>query len=194
MSCGRLGLSGAGESLRTSQYYYLGLNHYQRHRAAEAEHYVHMALTYLPDSAEVNMLAGLLDWEAGRSAEAETCFIRVLQENPHSADAHFYLACLFHQQRRQAEAEQAYLDAGEAFQNELAAADQAMAAVQEVEIDPATRQALLSRKLRQREELLRESRQRLETGIRAAITPVVRSKLRHMGTVLDNMTLGGNNR
>ncbi|TFG79685.1 MAG: tetratricopeptide repeat protein [Chrysiogenales bacterium] len=141
--------------------YYLAKNSYYRNRPEETRSYIKLAAAYIPDSAELNMLSGLLYLDRGQPGPAAIDFRKVLEQQPQHAEAWYFLGLVARQEKKFREARAHFQSAIENFRRELEDFDTKLAAMNSEEgSDPYRRNYFLKRQ-RQRSAYAREAIERL---------------------------------
>jgi len=79
---------------RGEAYYYMAYNHYLLDNNAEARRLIDTAKTYLPKSAGISFLSGLMHYKGGRNPNAKTDFTTVLLEATSYCEAPYYLGLI----------------------------------------------------------------------------------------------------
>ena len=80
-------------------------------RTGDAVQLLEQALAEEPDSAQLQLFYGKINFQAGKFAEAEAAFERAIELDPYLTDARNFLGATYAEQGKNAEAEQEYLKA-----------------------------------------------------------------------------------
>jgi Tfp pilus assembly protein PilF len=80
-------------------------------RTGEAVQLLEQALAEEPDSAQLQLFYGKINFQAGKFAQAATAFEKAIELDPYLTDARNFLGATYSEQGKKAEAEQQYLRA-----------------------------------------------------------------------------------
>jgi len=80
-------------------------------RTGDAVELLEQAIEEEPESAQLQLFYGKINFQAGRFAEAEQAFMKAIELDPYLTDARNFLGATYAQQGKDAEAEQEYLTA-----------------------------------------------------------------------------------
>lgn len=120
-------------------YYYLAKNHYNQQKLAGALEYIDLARSYLPYSAEVNMLSGLVHLAKQDHDGARADFLRVIDAEESSGDAHYHLGQIAWLRGEKEKAREYYRQAVECFWQENQGFDGKLTELNDTELSETDR-------------------------------------------------------
>ncbi len=143
--------------------YYLAKNSYYRKRLEAARSYLDLAAAYIPDSAEMNMLSGLLYLERAQPGPAAANFRKVLEQQPLMAEAWYYLGQAALLEKKNKDARDHFQKAVENFRRELRDFDAKLDEMKNGMGSDTFQQNYYAKRLRQRAEYARDAIARMSS-------------------------------